>query len=164
MKRRRWMKYGLLAGLGGLLLGGVAFAKGARGGHCGWGGRGDWSAEDKKKFASAKIDDVLDDLNVTDDQRKQIYATRDKLFTALEDAKPDRAEKFDEITALFAKDELDLRDVEALKLEHREKIQKLEEAVTDAFVEVHSTLTPAQRKQLIGKANEFHGRFGGGHH
>ena len=161
MKRRRWMKFGLVAGLGGLLLGGVAFAKGARGGHCGWGGRGGWSVEDKKKFASAKIDDVLDELKVTDDQRKQIYASRDKLFTALEEAKPDHKTKFDEITALFAKDEIDPRELDALKAGHREKITKMEAAVTDAFVEVHSSLTPAQRKQLLEKVDKLHGRWGG---
>lgn len=159
MKRRGWMKFGLLAGVSALLVGGVAFAKGGKGGHCGW-GRGSWSAEDKRKFANAKIDEVLDDLRVTDDQRKQIYASRDKLFTALEDAKPDRAEKFDQITALFQKDDLDLREVEALKTEHREKITKIEEAVTQAIVELHSTLTPDQRKQLVSKAQKLHDRFG----
>lgn len=161
MKRRGWMKFGLLAGLGGLLVGGVAIAKGGPGGHCSWGGRGGWSAEDKKKFASAKIDDVLEDLNVTDEQRTQIYASRDKLFAALEEAKPDRSAKFDEITALFAKDELDLREVEALKAGHREKIQKVEEAVTQAFIEVHSTLTPEQRQQLVQKASKLQKRWGG---
>jgi Spy/CpxP family protein refolding chaperone len=156
------MKFGLLAGVGGLLLGGIAFAKGGRmGGHCGW-GRGGWSVEDKKKFASAKIDEVLDELKVTDDQRKQIYVSRDKLFTALEDARPDHDAKFKEITALFEKDELDLREVESLKAEHRDRIQKVEEAVTQAIVEVHSTLTPDQRKQLVAKAKKFHERFGGG--
>lgn len=159
MKRRGWMKFGLLAGLGGLLLGGIAFAKGGRGGHCGW-GRGGWSMEDRRKFASARIDEVLDDLKVTDDQRKQIYASRDKLFAALEEAKPDRAEKFEQLSALFEKDELDLREVDALKAEHRDRMQKVEEAVTQAIVEVHSTLTPEQRKALVAKAKKFHERFG----
>ena len=160
MKRRGWMKLGVVAGLGTLLVGGLAFARGGKmGGHCGW-GKGGWSVEDKKKFASAKIDEVLEDLKVTDDQRKQIYASRDKLFTALEDAKPDREAKFDQITALFEKDELDLREVESLKQEHRDRIQKVEEAVTQAIVEVHSTLTPDQRKQLVAKAKKFHDRFG----
>lgn len=159
MKRRGWMKFGLLAGVGALLVGGMAFAKGGKGGHCGW-GRGGYSAEDKKKFASAKIDEVLDDLDVTKEQRAAIYASRDKLFVALEDAKPDRAEKFDQVTALFQKDDLDLRDVERLSLEHREKITKLEDAVTDAIVELHATLTPEQRKELVGKAKKLHDRFG----
>ena len=161
MNRRGWMKFGVLAGLGTLLVGGIAFARGGKmGGHCGW-GRGGFSVEDKKKFATAKIDEVLDELKVTDDQRKQIYASRDKLFTALEDARPDHEEKFTKITTLFEKDELDLREVEALKSEHRERITKVEEAVTQAVVEVHSTLTPDQRKQLVAKAKKFHDRFGG---
>lgn len=160
MKRRGWMKFGLLAGVGALLVGGAAFAKGKGGGHCGWGGRGGWSAEDKKKFASAKLDEVLEDLKVTNDQRTAIYASRDKLFVALEAAKPDRSEKFDQITELFQKDELDLRDVESLKLEHRAKITSVEDAVSDAIVELHATLTPEQRKQLVAKAKKFHDRFG----
>lgn len=159
MKRRGWMKFGLLAGVGALLVGGVAAAKGAKGGHCGW-GRGSWSAEDKKKFASAKIDEVLEDLEVTSDQRTQIYATRDKLFVAIEEAKPDKSEKFDQITALFEKNDLDPREVEALKQEHRDKITKLEDAVSEAVVELHSTLTPEQRKQLVTKAKKLHDRFG----
>ena len=160
MKRRGWMKVGLLAGISGLLLGGVAFAKGGRGGHCGW-GKGGWSAEDKRKFASAKIDEVLDDLKVTDDQRKQIYVSRDKLFDALEEAKPDRKAKMDKVTELFAKDDLDIRDVEALKNEHREKMVKVEEAVSQAIIEVHATLNPEQRKELVAKVKKFHDRFGG---
>ena len=160
MKRRGWMKYGLLAGIGGLLIGGVAFARGGKGGHCNWGGRGGWSAEDKRAFATARIDDVLEDLKVTDDQRKQIYATRDKLFTALEDAKPDRKAKMEQVVALFAKDDLDVKDVEALKLEHREKMVKIEEAVSQAILEVHATLNPEQRKELVAKVKKFHDRFG----
>lgn len=155
MIRRRWMKYGILAGLGTILVGagGVAFAKG-KGGHCGW-GRGGFSAEDRKKMMSAHIDEVLDELDVTDDQRKQLHSTRDKLFAAFEENRPGRGEKLEKITALFEKDTLDVRELDALKAEHRDKMQKMEEAVSQAIVEVHATLTPEQRKELVVKAEKF---------
>lgn len=159
MKRRGWMKFGLLAGAGALLMGGLAFAKGGRGGHCGW-GRGGMSPEDRKRFAAAKIDEVLDELRVTEEQRASIHATRDRLFAALEEARPDREVRFEELKALFQEDDLDLREVEALKAAHRDRMRKLEEAVSQAFVEVHATLTPEQRKQLVSKAERFQGRFG----
>ena len=158
MKRRRWLKFGILGGVGALLVGGLAFAKGGRG-HCAWGGGpGGWSIEEKKKFASARIDEVLDDLEVTDEQRAAIHASRDKLFASLEDAKigQGREEKFAKVTELFQQDELDLREIEAVKSEHREKLEKVQEAVTQALVEVHATLTPEQRKQLVEKAERFH--------
>ena len=105
MKRRGWLKFGVLAGVATLFVGGAAALAKGKGGHCGM--RGGWDPEQRRKFAEARIDEVLDELDVTKDQRVQIYASRDKLFKVFADThtEVEGGGKLEKVAELFQKED-----------------------------------------------------------
>jgi Spy/CpxP family protein refolding chaperone len=135
MKRRTMI--GLTAAVtGGLLAGATAFAFGWHGGRHGM----------MKRFVSAQIDEVLDEARVSPEQRTTIYAARDRVFAAIEDHWRSRGARLEEALALFEADRIDPDQVRALHRQREEEHRKIAEAVSQAILDAHDTLTPEQRR------------------
>ena len=143
--KRTW-KMGLAAALGAVLLAGgaTAFAFGSGPGHFG-GHRGHGMM---RHFVSATIDDALDEAKVTPQQRDQVHVARDKAFAALEEHMKGHGAHVDEALALFEADQVDAAKIQSLRAEREAEARQVGDAITQALVETHDVLTPAQRKSV----------------
>ncbi len=146
-----------LAGLGTLLVAGGAFAR-----------HGFHHRHDPERFKTIinwKVDDVLDDINATDDQRAKINAVKDRLFEEGVKAHGDRDAMREKLMQAWLSDNPDREMLRNLANEKHAAMQAMADKFIDGAIEVHAVLTPEQRKQV---AQRFE-RFGphmmeGGHH
>ena len=147
MKRRTTI--GLLAVLtGGLLAGGGALAFGGLPGRHGV----------MKRFVSATIDDALDQAKVTPAQRTAIHGARDRVFAVVEQHWQSRGARMDEALRLFEADQVDPAQVAALRQAKEDEHRRMADAIEQAIIEVHDTLTPAQRKVVADYVRAHHHR------
>lgn len=101
-----------------------------------------------KRVAVAMVDDALDAAQATPEQRAAIHAARDRVFAAVEQHQRSRGARMQEVLALFEADTLDPARVAALRQSAETDHRAIGDAVSQAVVEAHQTLTPAQRKLL----------------
>jgi Spy/CpxP family protein refolding chaperone len=113
-----------------------------------------------KRFASSRIDDLLDEVDATDVQRTAIEAARDHVFAAFDDnATGAHAAMVERALALFSADALDATQVQALRAEHQARAERIGDAVVQAVHDVHDALTPAQRRQVTAEIRARSARF-----
>ena len=137
------------------------FVKARRAEHAGW--RGGMM----KHMVSGRIDDALDTVSASAEQRTAILAARDHVFESFAANHPtDGGAELDKALALFVADKIDGAQVTAIRADHEARMQKTADAVTQAIYDVHDALTAAQRKTLVehirAKVQQHHGRRG--HH
>jgi Spy/CpxP family protein refolding chaperone len=101
-----------------------------------------------RRMAAAMIDDALNAANVTAEQRTVIYASRDRVFAAMEAQRQGHRAHMDEALALFEADTLDPAQVAALRAQREADRQQMADTVSQAIKEVHDVLTPVQRKAV----------------
>jgi Spy/CpxP family protein refolding chaperone len=110
------------------------------------------------------IDEALDQNPLTAAQKQAIQAALDKAMTDAKAQRDDRKADIGRALDLFAADQLDTAALDQLVNSH---VQRMRDHVRPVLAEVHDTLTPAQRKELVAflreRANEhgFHPGFGG---
>ncbi|RKG79333.1 periplasmic heavy metal sensor [Corallococcus sp. CA049B] len=104
-----------------------------------------------------KLDDKLDDLNATEAQRSSIHAVKDRLLnegqSLMEGQQAVRAEAVTQLTS----DTPDAAKLHSLVDARIDAARAFAHKAVDAVLEVHRTLTPAQRQTL---ASEFRERTG----
>jgi Spy/CpxP family protein refolding chaperone len=99
-----------------------------------------------KRMASAMIDEALEPAKVTADQRARIYAARDRAFAALEAHRQTRGAHVAEALALFEADMVDPGRLATFRAQREAEHRQVADAMSQAVVDVHDVLTPAQRK------------------
>jgi Spy/CpxP family protein refolding chaperone len=134
-----------LAAGGAALVGGRAWAHGPGGPHAGM----------MKRMVSAALDEALEQANVTAGPRTAIHASRDRALAAMEAQRPDHRAHREQVLALFEGDRLDAAQLQALHAQMEQRRQAIRDAVVQAVVEVHDTLTPDQRKIVASYARSF---------
>jgi uncharacterized membrane protein len=138
MKRRTTL--GLLAVLSvGLIAGAtaLAFAHGGRHGMM-------------KRVVAAAVDEALDEARVSPEQRLTVHAARDRVFAAFEEHRASRGGRLEEALTLFEADQVDPARLDAMRQQAEEDHRRMREAVTQAVLEIHATLTPEQRRAVAG--------------
>ena len=115
---------------------------------------GDWF----KKRALSHVNDALDQVKVSQEQRAAIENALEQVWSAVESEHKASGAHLDEALKLFEADKIDPAQVAKMKSEHQAKAQKIGDAVVQAFHDVHDALTSAQRKQLVAwvRANHPH--------
>jgi len=105
-------------------------------------------------IVGAHVDEVLDDLKATPEQRAQINQLKDGLtadFKAIHDGHQTL------LTALvqqFPSDRLDAASIDADSDSLVKAHEKLQQDLRNAVVQVHNVLTPAQRQQVASKLQD----------
>ena len=138
MLNRRMVLGSIAVAAAGLVTGAVAFAAGP--------GRHGMHGMVMRHVITAKIDEALGAAKVTPEQRTAIYASRDRAFAAVDGMRKDRGAHMEEALTLFQADHIDATQLQAFHQAHEADHQRVRQAVTQAIVEVHDTLTPDQRK------------------
>jgi protein CpxP len=109
-----------------------------------------------KKFATFKLDDKLDDLKATDEQRKQLHAIKDRVIDTIWASRDEHKQAKQIFLAELAKDQPDPDKLHRLLDERIDALKpKLHEGL-DTLLEVHATLTPEQRGLIKEKIQEHH--------
>jgi len=108
--------------------------------------------------ATAALDEALDQAAVTAEQRAAIYASRDRAFATMEAHRPDRGAQREQVLALFEGDRLDAAQLRAVHAQMDQRHEAMRNAIAQAIVEIHDTLTPAQR-QIVANYARTHGPF-----
>jgi Spy/CpxP family protein refolding chaperone len=116
-----------------------------------------------RRVVDGKLEEALDLLNATDEQRRRIDAVKERTLAAVQAERVDHAAALDRVLALFTADVIDKNAVNALRKEAEERLGRVADAVAKAFVEVHDTLDAGQRKQAVTRLRALR-RAHGAHH
>jgi Spy/CpxP family protein refolding chaperone len=109
------------------------------------------------------LDRALDRASVTPEQRVAIYAARDRVVAAMDTQHPDPKARRDRMLALFESAQLTQAELDAVHQQADQQRQAIRAAFDRAIIEVHGTLTPAQRK-VVAEYFRTHGPGGFGFH
>ena len=105
--------------------------------------------EKANKFVTWKINDTLDDLEATEAQRQKILSIKDDLFqqilTMRQNGQGDKWALVQELQS----DQPNGEKLHRLLDKHIDALRVTAHRGVDALLEVHGTLTPEQRAQLI---------------
>jgi Spy/CpxP family protein refolding chaperone len=107
-------------------------------------------------FVSSRVDDLLDDLDATPDQRTRINAVKDRLLAAAQSAQGDRAQVHDAIVVEWKAEQPDAAKLHALVDARADALRALAHQAVDAGVEVHGILTSEQRDKVTRKVERWH--------
>jgi periplasmic protein CpxP/Spy len=111
-----------------------------------------------KHFVSSAIDDALAPAQPTPEQRAAIYAARDRAFAVVEEHRKGRRARMEEALALFEAEPADPARLQAFRERAAGEHERVREAISQAIVEAHDVLTPAQRKAVADHVRSHHGR------
>ncbi len=111
-----------------------------------------------RRIVSAILDEALDEAQVTPEQRATIHAIRDRVFAAVDAMQATRQGHREEVLRLFEADRIDPSQLDAFRRQGEADRQRIADTISQAFVEVHDVLTPAQRKAMADyvRAHRFH--------
>jgi Spy/CpxP family protein refolding chaperone len=112
---------------------------------------------------SEALDRALDRASVTPEQRVAIYGARDRVVAAMDAQRPDPKARRDRMLALFEGAQLTQAELDAVHQQADQRRQAIRAAFDRAIIEVHGTLTPAQRK-IVAEYFRTHGPGGFGFH
>jgi Spy/CpxP family protein refolding chaperone len=120
-----------------------------------WGHYGHYG---RRRMGGYFLDRVLDELGADDQQRTQVRSIREKLFGGLRDLRGARHELMGKLLDHMAQDQLAADELDAAA---EELVGKARAQIKQALVELHSTLTPDQRRKAVELARRRLAYFGG---
>jgi periplasmic protein CpxP/Spy len=144
VQSRLLLAAGCLAGL--TVLGGFA-------GGCGHHPR---DPAEAAAFVKDRVDDALDDVSATADQRQQIQAVADRLLAAGQALHQDGAPLHAELLAQWQSPNPDRARLHALVDQRLDALRALAHQAVDAGIEVHDVLTPEQRAKVQKRVERMH--------
>jgi protein CpxP len=145
----------ILAGAGLLVAGFVTLS--AFGGHGGWGGHGELTPERAQRFATFMVDNMLDDVNATPQQRTQVHALKDqRVQDVVAFSQRNRAAKT-ELLKEWQSNQPDAKAVHALIDQRIDDLRAMAHRMADDGLELHHLLTPPQRAELAERAESHMG-------
>jgi Spy/CpxP family protein refolding chaperone len=107
-------------------------------------------------FVTDRVDDALDDVDATPDQRTRIHAVKDRMLAAAKEVHADQQATHDALLAEWKSPTPDAAKLHALVDARVEEMRKLAHEAVDAGVEVHGILTPEQREKVTKKVERWH--------
>jgi protein CpxP len=144
---RRWL-IGIVAGVG-VLAAGVAFAASSVG----------RSPERAKQFINWRVDDALDEIDANDTQRQKVHAMKDRLFDEGMKLRDTKQDVRDGLVEQWKSEKPDATAVHALVDQMIEDVRAFAHKAADAAIELHGTLNPEQRAEILQRAEQHRGRY-----
>lgn len=114
-----------------------------------------------KHMVSERVDDLLDQIHATADQRAKITAAVERAFGAIAGEAGDHEAHFAEAVAVFTADKIDPAKVAALQAAREAKMRKVGDVIVQALTEAHDALDAGQRKQVADFVRSHHAGHGG---
>jgi periplasmic protein CpxP/Spy len=101
-----------------------------------------------EKMVTHRVDDALDDLKATPEQRQKITAVKDRLLLGSRSLRADHRATVKEALALWEASSFDRARALTLVDARIDAMRAMAHEAVDAAAEVHATLTPEQRAQV----------------
>ena len=101
-----------------------------------------------EKMVTHRVDDALDDLKATPEQRQKITAVKDRLLLDARSLRADHRATVKEALGLWEASSFDRARALALVDARIDAMRTMAHEAVDAAAEVHATLTPEQRAQV----------------
>ena len=139
----------LLATVGFVALAGFGCGRGHGHGH----GR---DPAEVAAFVTARVDDLLDDLDATPEQRARINAVKDRMLEAGRQSHAGQPGTHEAVLAEWQSASPDAAKLHALVDQRIEAMRAFGHQAVDAGVEVHGILTPEQREKVTRKIERWH--------
>jgi Spy/CpxP family protein refolding chaperone len=98
--------------------------------------------------AKAYIDQILDEIGCSEDEKAAARVVRDHLFDAAFDAYGDPDAQYATVGGIFVPDEVDQPALDRFRDERESKVKALTQAIEQALVDLHAALTPEHRVHL----------------
>jgi protein CpxP len=144
--KRNWMNAALAVGLIGSLVGLAGFA---------WGhGHGCHGGKFFQKMMDAHLEEVLDDLKATPEQRQQITQLKVGLTSDFQGMQDSRKALLTSLAQQFPSERLDTASLDSAADPLVKSQEKLRQDIREAVVQIHDLLTPTQRQQVASKIQE----------
>ncbi len=115
-----------------------------------------------KHMVKEHVDDMLDQIHATADQRAKVTAAVERAFTAIGDGMSDHAAHFDDAIAVFTADQIDQAKIASLQAERQQKMQAIGDTIVQSLTDIHDVLDAGQRKQVADFVRSHHGGHGHG--
>lgn len=148
-----WKKIAQVSGALLLLGVGLVTLTAFRGGWCHGGHR---DPAEVAAFVTNRVEDALDDLDATPDQRARILTAKDRMLDAAKQVHGDRKATHDALLAEWQSEKPDAAKLHQLVDARVEEMRKVAHEAVDAGIEVHDTLTPEQRAKVTKKVERWH--------
>jgi Spy/CpxP family protein refolding chaperone len=107
-------------------------------------------------FVTGRVDDLLDDVDATPEQRTRIHAVKERLLAAGQQLKAGHQEAHEALRAEWSAATPDAARLHALVDARAEEMKAFAHQAVDGAVEVHGILTPEQREKVTRKIDRWH--------
>jgi Spy/CpxP family protein refolding chaperone len=104
-----------------------------------------------EKLVTSRVDDALDDLKATPEQRQAITAVKDRLLVSARALRGDHQATATEALGLWEAASFDRSRALALVDARLDAMRTMAHEAVEAAAEVHATLNPEQRAQVARK-------------
>lgn len=98
---------------------------------------------------------LVEDLDLTVDQKNQVDKIRDEIKAKMEEKKKDRGSHLQEMEQMFRSDTFDKQKALDLAKQREAEREEMRSFMIDEMAKFHSILTPDQRNKAADKLKEF---------
>jgi Spy/CpxP family protein refolding chaperone len=102
-------------------------------------------------FVTDRVDDALDDLDATPEQRTRIHAVKERMLALVQQARAGHEADHGAVLEAWKSPSPDRAGLHALVDERIEAFRAVAHEAVDAGIEVHDILTPEQREKITRK-------------
>ena len=138
--RPRWILMSI-AGALALVIGGMTWSAVAYSGKS-------WDGEKLERFVEWKIDDMLAEVEATDDQRDRVHAIATAALADMSEFRDFKREGREALVAALTQETVDRATLETLRQQKLETADQASQRLLTALADAADVLTPAQRAEL----------------
>jgi Spy/CpxP family protein refolding chaperone len=121
-----------------------------------WGMHHGFNPEKMEKFITYRVNDTLDDLKATPEQRQKVLAAKDLLVGDFEKQIPAHRQMRQELLAQWNTETPDAKAVHAAIDARFDAMRALAHEAADQMIQIHGVLTPEQRAQVAERFARHH--------
>ena len=151
-QRPRWFLMGI-AGALALIIGGMTWSAVAYSGKS-------WDSDKIERFVEWKIDDMLAEVDATDDQRTQVHAIATAALADMEEFRNFKREGREALVEALTQETVDRQALETLRQNKLETADRASLRLLTALADAADVLTPDQRKELADELASHRWRHG----
>ena len=140
-RRPRWILM-TIAGALVLVVGGMTWSAVAHSGKS-------WDGDRLERFVEWKVDDMLDEVDASDDQRERVRAIATAAIADMGEFRDFKREGRQALVEALTQETVDREALETLRLRKLETADRASQRLLTALADAAEVLTPAQRAELV---------------
>ena len=110
-----------------------------------------WDEEKMERFVEWKVEDMLDEIDATDDQREKVHAIAAAALTDMEEFRDFGREGRQALIEALTQETVDREALETLRQNKLAAADRASQRLLTALADTAEVLTPAQRQELAAE-------------